>query len=583
MTATLSRKALLVCSVAMLCAALIGCSSSDDGKLADLEQQLDMEKAARMTAEQERDAAKAAQTAAETVQMMAEEAQAAANSARMIAEQERDDAQATQMTAEEAQAAAEAAQAMAEQERDAAKTAQTTAEQERDAAKTAQTTAEQTLIDAQTAMAADKIRDASRLDTTGYLFTSEPAGSGAKHASLSQSYRNGSMGHAVPWYDEAGNLVVAGGTVLPMGPLQRNPDIWPFRGIVAPELDRDADGITTAYGPIEGHGLGGWQGAELRKTYDGGGALTFRFFTDLKESDNPGNPYIGHPGEDANYPNIVLAAVPAIPAGWDSVWVGVPAEGLRGSLDDVAGTFTCASGNYGRCYIEGWRYSLAPGYVSIPVADPVIFTPDDGSDAVELPAPQPMQVQTANYLSFGNWLFVPEDVTNVDAVDFGVFAGGDDPFVTNHLQGLTGTADYAGEAAGMYAEAATISSFEAKVALTADFGTGDDFGAIVGRVYDFDIDGDKASPLAELSLGTVSWRGGGTTNIFESWYAGGDPLPGGWIEGGTTADGGWQGRWGGKFFGNGAAATDLPTSFAGTFGATDDDRSFSGSFGAYKQ
>ena len=576
MTATLSRKALLVCSVAVFCAAVIGCSSSDDGKVSELERQLDMGKAARITAEQERDAAKTAQTTAE-------QERDAAKTAQTTAEQERDAAKTAQTTAEQERDAAKTAQTTAEQERDAAKTARTTAEQERDAAKTAQTMAEQTLIDAQTAMAADKIRDASRLGITGYLFTFESAGSGAKHASLSQSYRNGSMGYAAPWYDEAGNLVVAGGTVLPMGPLQRNPDIWPFRGIVAPELDRDADGITTAYGPIEGHGLGGWQGAELRKTYDGGGALTFRFFTDLRESDNPGNPYIGHPGEDANYPDIVLADVPAIPAGWDSVWAVVPAEGLRGSLDDVAGAFTCASGNYGYCYIEGWRYSLAPGYVSISVADPVIFTPDDGGAAVELPAPQPMQVQTANYLSFGNWLFVPEDVTNVDAVDFGVFAGGDDPFVTNHLQGLTGTADYAGDAAGMYAEAATVSTFAAKVALTADFGTGGDFGAIVGRVYDFDIDGDKASPLAELSLGTVSWRGGGTINIFQSWYAGGDPVPGGWIEGGTTADGGWEGRWGGKFFGNGAAATDLPTSFAGTFGATDDDRSFSGSFGAYKQ
>ena len=297
MTATLSRKALLVCSVAMLCAALIGCSSSDDGKVAELERQLNMTQAAQMTAEEAQAAAKAAQTTAEqerdaakTAQTTAEQERDAAKTAQTTAEQERDAAKTAQTTAEQERDAAKTAQTTAEQERDAAKTAQTTAEQERDAAKTAQTTAEQTLIDAQTAMAADKIRDASRLGITGYLFTFEPAGSGAKHASLSQSYRNGSMGYAVPWYDEAGNLVVAGGTVLPMGPLQRNPDIWPFRGIVAPELDRDADGITTAYGPIEGHGLGGWQGAELRKTYDGGGAMTFRFFTDLKESGQPRKP-----------------------------------------------------------------------------------------------------------------------------------------------------------------------------------------------------------------------------------------------------------------------------------------------------
>ena len=606
MTATLFRKAMLICSVAVLCAALIGCSSSDDGKSAELERQLDVEKAARMaaeqerdtaktaqmTAEQERDAAKTAQTTAEqerdaanTAQTTAEQERDAAKTAQTTAEQERDAAKTAQTTAEQERDAANTAQTTAEQERDAAKTAQTTAEQERDAAKTAQMTAEQTLIDTRNALAADKIRDATQLDTTGYLFHLELRGSGAKYVSLSQSYRNGSQGMALPWYGEEGELEVVGGANLTNRPLQRNPDVWPFRGIYAPDLDRDVEGITNVYGPIEDHGLGArWQGSELLKTYDdGGGTLTFRFFTDLKESDNPGNPYIGHPVDDTNYPNITLAAVSAIPAGWDIVWVTVPAEGLRGSLDGVAGTFTCASGNYGYCIIEGGRHNLAPGYVPSPAADPVIFTPDDGSAAAELPAPQPMQVQTANYVSFGNWLFVPEDVANVDAVDFGVFAGGDDPFMVNNLQGLTGTANYAGEAAGMYAEAATLSSFEAKVALTADFGTADDFGAIAGRVYNFDIDGDKASPLAELSLDTVSWRGGGTTNIFQTWYAGRDPVPGGWIEGGTTADGGWQGRWGGKFFGNGAAAADLPTSFAGTFGATDGERSFAGSFGAHQQ
>ena len=215
----------------------------------------------------------------------------------------------------------------------------------------------------------------------------------------------------------------------------------------------------------------------------------------------------------------------------------------------------------------------------------MIFTPDDGSGEVTIPHPQPTAVPTVNYLTLGNWLFAPEDVTDGDAYDFGVFAGGDDPFMVDNLQALVGTASYEGAAAGMYAEtaAAIVSPFNAKVALTADFGTADDFGAIVGRVYDFDIDGDKASPLAELNLGTVSWRGGGMTNIFHSWGEGGWPLPGGWIEGDTAGDGGWQGRWGGKFFGNGSAAADLPTAFAGTFGATDGNHSFAGSFGARRQ
>ena len=127
-----------------------------------------------------------------------------------------------------------------------------------------------------------------------------------------------------------------------------------------------------------------------------------------------------------------------------------------------------------------------------------------------------------------------------------------------------------------------ISPFNAKVELTADFGTADDFGAIGGRVYDFNIDGGKTSPLTELSLGPIPER---DNNIYLSWNHAWlqeewEAWAGGWTEGRTSADGGWQGRWGGLFFGNGDAATDPPTSFAGTFGATDGNRSFAGSFGA---
>ena len=80
----------VICSVVVFCVVLIGCSSDDNGKLAELERQLDMEEAARMKAEQERDAAQVAQAAAEAAQTMAG--------------QERDDAKAAQVMAEQAQA-----------------------------------------------------------------------------------------------------------------------------------------------------------------------------------------------------------------------------------------------------------------------------------------------------------------------------------------------------------------------------------------------------------------------------------------------------------------------------------------------
>ena len=53
MVFTLPSKTAMVFSVVACCAALIGCSSSDDGKSAELERQLDVEKAALMTAQEE--------------------------------------------------------------------------------------------------------------------------------------------------------------------------------------------------------------------------------------------------------------------------------------------------------------------------------------------------------------------------------------------------------------------------------------------------------------------------------------------------------------------------------------------------
>ena len=45
------------------------------------------------------------------------------------------------------------------------------------------------------------------------------------------------------------------------------------------------------------------------------------------------------------------------------------------------------------------------------------------------------------------------------------------------------------------------------------------------------------------------------------------------------------GKWGGRFFGNGADPADHPGSVAGTFGAKSDDdlQAIIGAFGAYKQ
>ena len=539
----LTRNVVLVWSIAALCAALTGCSSSGDGDSGALERQLDM--------------AQAALTAAEDAQM--------------------------------------------------------TAEGERDAALDAQAMAEQAAIDTRVNLAAaDKIRDAAAYgveklnrvgDTTvitkrgswddtdnllGWRNQFQANNSGSSYTAMSQSYRDGSNGWAMVWYEEDGNPTLNFGAGLAHRPLQTDPELWTWRAGNT-SLD-DVPGVETVFGQIDDHGLGSaWQGFEVSKTYEEGGTLTMRAFSDAASSGRPSNPYTTYAGADAEYPDIELEVHSAsdIPTGWEGHWIFAGGDGLRGTMDGVPGTFSCAEGDRFYCGLEVGRYHLAPGYTADMAADPVIFTPDDGSGDVTLPHPEPVEVPTVNYLSFGNWLFVPEDVTDLDAYDFGVFASGDDPFMVDNLQGLSGTADYAGEASGTYADApeATISPFNAKVELTADFGTDQDFGTIEGRVYEFEIDGGATSSLRELGLYVATWREGGTTNIFQSWE-GGPPFPGGWIDGNSYAetDGArWVGSWGGKFFGNGSAETDHPAAFGGTFGATDGDHTFAGSFGARQQ
>ena len=66
---------------------------------------------------------------------------------------------------------------------------------------------------------------------------------------------------------------------------------------------------------------------------------------------------------------------------------------------------------------------------------------------------------------------------------------------------------------------------------------------------------------------------------------------GGYFDGYTSGNNNLMGRWGGKFYSNGASAADPPGSVAGTFGASrfvGDDlgnpfESFVGTFAAYKQ
>ena len=181
-----------------------------------------------------------------------------------------------------------------------------------------------------------------------------------------------------------------------------------------------------------------------------------------------------------------------------------------------------------------------------------------------------------DYLSGGIWVFVPKTTTALADYEFGVFVHGSDQFDNDNLAGLTGTARYEGDAAGLYSDpdAGSNAFFSAMSELTANF---DDSGAgsetISGRIHSFMIGGKDVMDL-ELMLGEA--------NLTDA------APPGTGLFTGTTSatydESDFAGNWGGRFYGNGAQDSDQPGSVAGTFGAADDDdRSFIGVFGAHRQ
>ena len=185
-----------------------------------------------------------------------------------------------------------------------------------------------------------------------------------------------------------------------------------------------------------------WQVFEGSKDYTGGGTLAVTLATDADDSNTLGQPWVGYGETDRT---IVLDDIPDLLPGHDWQGVRLPDDGLQGMLDGTPGTFTCEGGSW--CYLE---FDRQTGYY--PGGGSVVFTPDSpGSAEVTLPpTTHSAAVPIANYLSFGYWLYEPDSPTVFDPVDFGVLAGGGDPFEPSRVQGLTGTATYAGDAIGMY-------------------------------------------------------------------------------------------------------------------------------------
>ena len=163
----------------------------------------------------------------------------------------------------------------------------------------------------------------------------------------------------------------------------------------------------------------------------------------------------------------------------------------------------------------------------------------------------------------------PDDPANTRNPWFTVAAGGNDPFQATNIEPLQGKATYDGDAAGVYASKITTPAlryFNADVRLTADFDN-NDIESIVTEGRDT---ATNELIFKELGLNILGWTTE-QTGSFQGWVSG--------VVNGRP----FTGHWGGRFFGNGESATDLPGSVAGTFGARSGDQteSLTGFFAAY--
>ena len=449
----------------------------------------------------------------------------------------------------------------------------------------------------------DGVANSSRQDdqvhTVDFWHTERDSSEFAAGVNHKRRYRTHAF--AIVSHDESGQLHF-NVAVHEDNPIQQaNPWARDGRGIGTNHDVAALEGVTQSRTPVSGPALADWHVERLAKSYESGGSLDIFVATDAQVSDGLVDPFADE--INAEY-NIQLSGAPPLEDDKDFMiaWID-NGESIDGSLGDVAGTFSCAN-EIGCLFIDnryaGTYYAARTG---------ISFTPVGGMPE-DVPWVEQGTLAAADYLVFGHWLFVPEDVTDIDAYEFGVFANGGDAFQVANLMALTGEARYSGDAAGVYyadglSSSPNTGTFTADVILMADFKTGSEYGTVSGEVNGFQFDGDANSSVAALFPTALNLTAdafddygvaqGEQQNIFDRvWPTFANPHRGGWIngeiEGGSADDGSYMsGYWSGKFFGNGAASTDLPTSIGGAFSAyvwdndQQSERGLTGSFGAPKK
>ncbi len=174
----------------------------------------------------------------------------------------------------------------------------------------------------------------------------------------------------------------------------------------------------------------------------------------------------------------------------------------------------------------------------------------------------------SDYLAGGIWLFVRGDTNQVESA--GAFVGGNAGYAQANIAALTGSAEYNGDALGVYAGSDDSGGyFDADVALTANFGNAANRGVISGSVFNIAGPGINSSDIVvELQSANI----GDDNNGFFTGDTGGSGT-------GLTFQ---TGKWGGQFFG---AGSGCPGSVGGTFGGAASEGvtryDYLGVFGAY--
>ena len=301
----------------------------------------------------------------------------------------------------------------------------------------------------------------------------------------------------------------------------------------------------------------GWKGIEFHQAPEGGQGsgtgpgLYVDVYTDIEApTTRPAGPQDVPVGSDDVAEGVVNT---------DSV---VSRVAFQGTFHGVSGTFRCVSdsGCWSQVAIQG-------GVETVSLGGTWQFTPDE---------PTTETVPDADYLAGGIWVRVPADAASVDDYEFGAFVDGNDPFQQANLAGLTGTARYTGDATGVYSHQGMNRNYfvDADVRLTAEFGDASSLGSISGTVSNFTGEGPESNSYEGVSVTLGTARIGNADSGFFT----GDTST-------TGTDSAFTGKWGGQFYGNGAAASDHPGSVAGTFGGAtaDGSESFVGVYGARRE